>query len=252
MITAVMIDSREPSWLQELKFSGVPTAVIALDAGDLQVLCEDGCTLLIERKTPDDLLNTLRDDRLMPQIARLVQARLDDQAASTKINTWPYLIITGQLYRGANGKTVTGDRGQTGWDWNAVQGALLTVQEMGCMVIFAGGDSDFEDCVIRLSKRSRGEIKIVPPRPPNILGAGAAFLAGLPGVGPEHAMQLMQWAGNIPAHAIAGIIDLEITCPLPMSTRKKVRAMLGLTDQQNLDLSMNEKNQVVLDVIEKV
>lgn len=252
MISAVMIDSREPSWVQGLKFNGAPTAVIALDSGDVQVLCEDGCTLLIERKTPEDLLNSLRDDRLMPQMAKLVQARLDEQSNGTTLTTWPYLVITGALYRGPNGKTITGDRGQTGWDFSAVQGALLTIQEMGVMVVYAGDDSDFEACVMRLAKRGRGEIKVIPPRPPVILGAGAAFLAGLPGIGPEHAMKLMEWAGNSPAHALSGIVDLEIACPLPTATRKRIRAMLGLKDGQVLDLSMNEKQDITLDVFEEV
>ncbi len=251
MITAVMIDSREPSWVQVLKFEGVPTAVIALETGDVQVLCDDGCTLLIERKTPEDLLNSLRDDRLLPQMARMVQARLDEQAAGS-LTTWPYLVITGALYRGPNGKTVTGDRGVTGWDFNAVQGALLTIQEMGVMVVYAGDDSDFEGCVIRLSKRSRGEVRVLPPRPPHILGAGAAFLASLPGVGPEHALQLMTWSANIPAHALSGITDLEITgCPLGMAARKKIRNMLGLQEGQDLELSTNSQDQIILDVFQE-
>lgn len=252
MITGVCIDSREPLWLQSLTFGNVPTAVIALETGDIQAVTEDGCTLCIERKSPEDLLNSLRDDRLLPQMARMVQARLDEQANGTTLTWWPYLVITGALYRGPNGKTVTGDRGVTGWDFNAVQGALLTIQEMGVMVVYAGDDTDFENCVIRLSKRERGEIKIVPPRPPHILGAGAAFLAGLPGVGPEHALKLMEWSENIPAHALSGITDLEITgCPLGMAARKRIRAMLGLQEKQDLELSTNSQDQIILDVFQE-
>ena len=49
-ITAVVIDSREPEWVQNLKFGGVPTTVATLDFGDLHVLCDDDTTLIIERK----------------------------------------------------------------------------------------------------------------------------------------------------------------------------------------------------------
>jgi len=60
-IATAIIDSREPQWVQELTFGDVPTAVAALDYGDLHVLCEDDCTLVIERKTPDDFLNSLKE-----------------------------------------------------------------------------------------------------------------------------------------------------------------------------------------------
>lgn len=251
-ISGVIIDSREPLWAQKLTFGGVPTAVIALDTGDVHVLCNDGCMLIIERKTPEDLLNSLRDDRLLPQMARMVEARLDEQAAQASFTTWPYLVITGTLYRGPSGQVYTGDRGLTGWNWDALQGALLTIQEMGVMVVFAGGDEDYEACILRLANRKRDAIKIIPPRPPQILGPGAAFLAGMPGVGPEHSLKLMEWADNQPAHALTGITDLSVeSCPLPKATRKRIRTMLGLKDNQQLELYMNEQHDITLQVLQK-
>jgi hypothetical protein len=251
MITAVMIDTREPQWVQSLTFGGVPTAVLELATGDVHALTEDGCTLMIERKTPEDLLNSLRDDRLLPQCARLVETRLDEQAACGAFTSWPYLVISGLIYRGPGGKVFTGDRGSTGWSWDALQGALLTIQEMGVMVVFCGEDADFEKCVIRLANRKRDAIKLIPPRPPSIVGPGAAFLASLPGVGIEHTLKLLEWTNNQPGHAIAGITDLEIECPLPMATRKRIRAMLGLREKQQIDLWINSKQDEILDVTER-
>ena len=251
MITAAMIDSREPEWVQKLQFGGAPTAVMQLDYGDVHALTDDGCTLVIERKTAEDLLNTLRDERLLPQMARMVQPRLDEQAASGGFITWPYLVVAGSIYRGPGGKVFTGDRGATGWDWNALQGALLTIQEMGVMVVFAGGDDDFEACILRLANRKRATIKLIPPRPPQIIGPGLNFLASLPGVGIEYSTRLLEWAGGIPAHAIAGITDLSIECPLPTATRKKARAMLGLKDKQQIAVWLSQLGDEVLDVIEE-
>lgn len=251
-IQAIMLDVREPDWIKHLTFGSVPTAVVQLDYGDIHALTDDGCTLVIERKTPEDLLNSLRDDRLLPQMARMVKPRLDEQASQSSFTTWPYLVISGMLYRGPNGKVFTGERGATGWNWDAVQGALLTIQEMGVMIAFAGGDEDFEACVIRLANRKRDAIKLIPPRPPMIVGPGATFLASLPGIGVEHSMRLLEWSGNIPAHAIAGITDLEIDCPLPTATRKRVRAMLGLKERQQLDICLSQvEDHEVLDVMEK-
>lgn len=126
MITSVIIDSREPDWVKGLKFGGVPTAVTALDAGDFLVATSDGVLLSIERKTSDDLLNTLKGDRLFSQCARIRAA-----------TPWAYLLITGYLGPGPDGKTIT--TRQTGWDFSAVQGALLTVQELGVNVVFSSG-----------------------------------------------------------------------------------------------------------------
>ena len=40
-INAVMIDSREPEWVQKIDF-GAPTLVSAMETGDVQVITEDG------------------------------------------------------------------------------------------------------------------------------------------------------------------------------------------------------------------
>jgi hypothetical protein len=58
VITAALVDSREPQWMQSLTFGGVPTVVTLLDSGDVWAVTDDGHTLMIERKTPSDLLNT--------------------------------------------------------------------------------------------------------------------------------------------------------------------------------------------------
>jgi hypothetical protein len=67
-------------------------------------------------------------------------------------------------------------------------------------------------------------------------------------------MELLKQAGNIPAHALVGITDLEIQVPgIPMATRKKIRQMLGLRDKQSLELWINEiGGDEVLKVTEKV
>src|SRR5512139_1013221 len=99
MITALMIDTREPDWIQTLSFQGIPKQITLLNHGDCFAATDDGYMLLIERKTPSDFFGSLRDERLLPQLA----AMLDQTRFS-------YLVITGEFQRGANGKVIADGR----------------------------------------------------------------------------------------------------------------------------------------------
>jgi len=245
MITAVMIDSREPEWVQKLNFGGVPKTVTALDTGDLWAVTDDGHTLLIERKTPDDFLGTLKDERLFPQIAKMTQGRLDQLAQGKQATIWPYLLITDELRRGIDGKVIT--ERETGWSYTAIQGALLSIQEMGCFIAFSAGDMDYETAVLRLGKRDRKNVmQVLPARPAQILGTQAAILTSLPGIGLERVTQILDWCGNNVAYALAGITDLSIAAPVGPETRKRIRKSLGLRDRQELVTWINEAGDETL------
>jgi ERCC4-type nuclease len=244
MITACMIDSREPEWVQNLKFGGVPTVVTLLDAGDIWAVTDDGHTLMIERKTPDDFLNTLRDERLFPQLTRLAEKRQEQQEKGEKPTYWPYLVITDEFKR--NGQKVYTER-ETGWSWSSLQGALLTIQEMGVMVVTCGGDSDFEPCVIRLGERNRSEVlNLLPPRQPIMWGPKEAFIAALPGIGPDKTLKIMTWADNNLFYALMGLTDLSMDCPVEgvgKITRQKIRDFLGLSDKKTIEMVLDEASQ---------
>ena len=244
-ITAVMIDSREPTWVQHLKFGSVPAMVAMLETGDVQAVTDDGHTLIIERKTADDFLNTLKDDRLFPQMARMVEIRNQQLASGQPVTSWPYLIIQEPLTANHENKVITA-RGVTGWSWPAVTGTLLSIQELGIGVVFANGQVDFEDSVLRLGKRNRAPaMRIMPAKMPNVLGPKAAFLAGLPGVGIERVQTVLEWAGDNVAHALIGLTDMEIKSPVGFTLRRQLRALLGLADNENIEIVLQgEPNRV--------
>jgi ERCC4-type nuclease len=248
-IQAIMIDSREPSWVQNLKFGGIPTAVIALEAGDIHAITDDGHLIIVERKTPDDLLGTLSEQRLFPQMARMAQMRYTQGLAEQTSNIWPYLIITGNLTATASGNVVT-DHRDTAWSFASVQGALLSIQEMGVFVNQCASDSDFEATILRLGNRDRKGVQyILPPRPAQGLGAGVNLIASLPGIGVERALEILKWAGS-PALALAGLTDLDIQAPIGMAYRRKIRQVLGLKDTQQLECFPDENGKVTLQVFE--
>lgn len=239
-ITAVLIDSREPDSIKSLKFNGLPTTVTFLETGDVWAVTDDNHTLMIERKTPEDFLGSLKDDRLFPQLARMTEARNNQQLAGQPVTTWPYLVITDVFTADRNGKVIT-DRGVTGWSFSAVMGAILSIQEMGVFVVFCNGQADYQDCILRLGRRNRtDEMKLLPPRPANILGPKATFLASLPGIGIERVQELLDWSDNNLANALSGITDMTIKAPIGKSLRQNIRALLGLEENQTLEVLQKE------------
>jgi hypothetical protein len=234
-IVALTIANTEPDWIKNLSFGGVPKMIDHHPrAFDVTTLTDDGMTLLFERKTATDFLNTLKDERLFPQLARMTEQRNAQHAANEPLTYWPYLLVTGQFLPGANGKVVADGR-ETGWGFASVMGTILSIQEMGVFVVFANGDMDFEDCVLRIGKRSRDpETKIVAPRPARNLGPKIDFLTGIPGIGVEHAQNILQWAGDNLADALDGLTDIETKSPIGLALRRRIRDLLGLCDGENL------------------
>lgn len=230
-ILSVLVDTREPTQIQKLAFGGAEKVVTQLDAGDLWVTCADGALLGIERKTPGDLLNTLRAERLFPQLVRL-----------RELTPWAYLVVCGGLYPGANDRvwfddgSAMGSR-ETGWSWASVQGALLSCQEIGVHVVFCNGLLDFEPTVLRLAERSRAPVRVPPVRDALLLDEREAFLGGLPGIGPERAQALLAACGT-PAWALHALTELDgdaVRVPgVGPKTREHVRRFLGLADDQEL------------------
>ena len=220
MILSAMIDTREPKWVRELAFGGVPTAAIALDAGDVQVATDDHKILVVERKTAADLLGTIRSGRLFPQCVKMLE-----------VSSWSYLVVCGSLTC-LGGHVVASSR-TTNWSWAALQGALLTVQELGVGIVHAENDADFEPSVMRLASRDRGAVPVRPARVPNVLSDGEAIVAALPGVGLERMKAVMEYAGGNAAWALTWLTELESSDRIPginIGTKQGIRRALGLPD----------------------
>lgn len=231
IIQAAIVDNREPEWVKQLSFGGCPVIVQELEAGDVHIVCNDGALLVIERKTPDDLLQSIKDGRALTQLSRL-----------KKVSQWAYVMITGQLTRDNNGNVVT-DLRETKWNWNAVQGVLLSMQECGVFVTQCAGDFDFEAAVQRLAARSRKDVFLVPTaRVPKVAGPAVMFLAALPNIGLEKAEILLQQSGMRPAIALRNLLDLEAVTPgIGGTTKRLARAALGIDEDMDLKIVWNEK-----------
>lgn len=230
-ISAIIIDSREPDWVKQLNFGDIPTSVQLLEQGDLMAASNDGELILVERKTPDDFLNSLKSDRLMLQLANMLT-----------VTRWAYLMITGEFKLGVNGEVVTSR--VTGWNWDAVQGAILSIQEMGVYVVHCQGDEDYEAAIIRLGNRDRSKVAPVPPaKQPHVYTQAEAVLAALPGIGFKRLKSVLDAGGGSPAWAIALLTNLdevEKFPGVPYGDRQRIRNVLGLKTNEMLAINVRD------------
>lgn len=230
-ISAIIIDSREPDWVKQLNFGDIPTSVQLLEQGDLMAATGEGELILIERKTPDDFLNSLKSDRLMLQLANMLT-----------VTRWAYLMITGEFKLGVNGEVVTSR--VTGWNWDAVQGAILSIQEMGVYVVHCQGDEDYEAAIIRLGNRDRSKVAPVPPaKQPHVYTQAEAVLAALPGIGFKRLKSVLDAGGGSPAWAIALLTNLdevEKFPGVPYGDRQRIRNVLGLKTNEMLAINVRD------------
>jgi ERCC4-type nuclease len=228
MIKAVLIDSREPQEIQKLDF-GVPAVVTMLEAGDLWASCEDGNLLVFERKTPADLLASIGDNRLFLQAQKMRER-----------STWCYLVVTGWLTPTHDGKTFVNNK-LTGWNWAAVQGALLDVQEAGVAIAYCDHDNGYPAVVERIARRERGERVLNPTQRTRVMTQAEQILTSLPGIGLERAQVLLQ--DRVAAHALAYLTwtedaykDIDQVAGIGPGIKANVRKALGLEPGETLEL----------------
>lgn len=230
-LTGVFIDNREPANITSLKFGGVPVAITQLDCGDVWASTDDGALLVIERKTPSDLLGSIKDGRLFQQCV-----------AMRERSKWAYLMVTGSLAHTLDGHVVTDNR-TTLWRFDDVWGALLTVQEMGVSLVVCQSDSHYEEAVIRLARRERGEQKVIQPRTQaRILSQAETILTSLPGIGLERAGALLGRFGDA-SHALAWLTwlnSIEEVSGIGDGTKHNIRRAMGLKAEEWLTVFTEE------------
>lgn len=225
-IQSVMIDTREPHWMQRLTFDGVLTAVTQLACGDVWVVAADGALLIVERKTAEDLLASIADGRLFDQAAAMVA-----------MSSWAYIVVQGDLSVTRAGMTYAGGQ-ETRWQWSAVQGALQTVQELGVAVVYLSDDErEFGRFLQRLAARSRAPLRAGAPRSAEVMAPGMTLLMSLPGIGAERAKTILEQVGS----AAWALDILTSHADIPVAgigngTRDKIRAALGLPDGAKLQV----------------
>jgi ERCC4-type nuclease len=160
-----------------------------LQAGDY--LLDD--RILVERKTHADLLASLVDGRLFPQVARLARSRfrslmlIEGQASSTDPQVHPH----------------------------SIEGALASIAAMWRLPVLHSADAEASCRVLRFlaeQGRETGEAALARyDRKPKRLATRRLFvLQGLPGVGPALAQRLLAQLGSVERVMTAGADELAV------------------------------------------
>jgi len=227
-LKAVVLDSREPVWVQELNF-GVPKSITALPIGDCWLATED-TTLVVERKTLADLLASIRDGRLFTQAAKMVSQ-----------SVWSYEVVTEMPVVRSGKVWINGELSK--WLWTSVQGAILTLQDIGVETVYwPSSGQGYADALKFLADRDRGPVKVHPQRREVVMqSAGESILCSLPGISDGRAGTLLEhcattaWALDFLTGNGGGSVP-----GVGPGTKQAVRRALGLADGLRLAVISKE------------
>ena len=223
-LKAVLIDTNDATmapWLKSLDL-GAPTLVQPLPCGDCW-LAVDGVTIIVERKTLQDFLASIDDGRLFDQCARMIAT-----------SPWSYVVITD--YPSIKGHRVVVNKELRDWKDHALQGALLTVQELGVGVIYCDGETDYAPTLKWLVGRERGDVHIKARRPATEAPLQEQVLWAFKcNLGEVHAQALMKQYNSL-ARVLVALTKLEgnHTPGIGTSTKQAVRAVMQLAPDEEV------------------
>ena len=188
MIKSIAISPNElghhPSLLTQMMQYN-PT-IASNDDTDFLVTCDNGDLLAIERKSPNDFLASIVDGRIKSQVEKM-----------KVLTKWVHIVITGDLKTEINKRNEKITDSRHKWTIGKVEGAKMSPQQMGCVVIHCDGEDDFIPCIVRIANRSRDNIIVKPVRQITVFGGQEATLASMPGIGSEKAMRYFQMFGTL-------------------------------------------------------
>lgn len=184
----ILVDSREP--IDIASYMNEATRV-TLPLGDYVFFSHDNKKVVIERKTPGDLLTSLQTGRLQDQLKRLVEDC-----------DYPFLLIEGHMFATEDG--FVRFKSQTlKWKFTSVQNILITAQLSGVYLVF----SDNRRCTAAVVEAmfnyfqkeehlSLLRPKVFRPFPDDLTTIREMIVAAVPGIGPELSKRLIETFGT--------------------------------------------------------
>jgi ERCC4-type nuclease len=203
----ILLDYREAACydvLYELSEElNITLEVTNLKAGDIAIIGERG--LLIERKSPNDLLSSIRNNRLFEQMVKLLNMRELEGVEVARVA----LLIHGELF---------GYPAIERNYYSQIYGMLMEVSFVyGIPVFFATNDSEMGSFLSTVIKREEAgkndkgiearwyrEAKNLPQKDPRIY-----LLSSLPFIGNKLAKNLLDHFGSVSNIANASVKELK-------------------------------------------
>lgn len=230
-LTAALIDSREPDWVQRLKFRDVAPTVTTLHVGDAWLTTDAPYTVIVERKTAGDLVNSVIDGGLLNQAVRM---------AGESMFQWRYLVYTQPEIRG---EAVVLQGRPTQMKWRRVAGVLVDLQEMGIACVPIGADSEYGATLEWLATRNHGDVQVRAHRRKGVMETPQEhFLSALPGISGERARVLIEHCGGLD-WVLDWLTDLNSEYKVPgvaRKTKESVRILLGCADGNKLSITPDD------------
>jgi hypothetical protein len=194
-----------------------------LGRADLVVACADGAMLGIVYLDQVALLSAIRTKELAGRLIGVKQRW-----------PWAYLLLGFLPAVSADGRLRNTAGASAGWAWDAVQGALLTAQEIGVGVLYLQHADHLERTIGQLARRDRGPARALPLRDGLFYSEACQILMGIPGIGESKADALVAQCGSAAA-ALQALTDDSMSLPgVGPETRKAARAALGLGPSEAL------------------
>jgi len=208
-IVEVVIDDREPEGFAELfrRAGAAAVRVERLRIGDFAV----NGRWIFERKTVQDFGVSLVDGRLFRQALRMVKAPGE-----------PVIILEGS----------PGDYAQSRVAREALQGALITLSVFFRIPVLRAADGEelvrlVEYTVAQEGRLQQGGVRRAGYRPKRLRARQIFVLQGLPGIGRERAVKLLERFGSIEEVVSADADELAEVDGIGKLTARRIREVLG-------------------------
>lgn len=200
-------------------FGGPTVARVSLgESSTIVAMCADGAMLACMYQPAMALLHLMRRGDHMPLLMQLRDR-----------SPWAYLLIDGFISCGSSGKASINSN-PCGFDWAAVQGMLLSIQELGVGVLTLQDTKHLGDTIYGLAKRDRATKRVRPPREALFVEPLEDLLLALPGIGDERCRTLLRHCGGNGAAALDALTDPHHTIPgINRKVKENTREILGLT-----------------------
>lgn len=196
----------------------------SLGRADLVVATASGHMLGVVYLDLTGLLSAIRTKELQPRLIGVKQRW-----------PWAYLLIGALPAVTADGRLKNSRGDNSGWAWDAVQGAALTLQELGVGVLWLQSADGVARTLEGLARRERGPVRAAPLRDGLFYDPAELILMALPGIGDAKADALIAYCGSAADALLCLTCDaLDAPPGIGPETRRAARKALGLREGEAL------------------